>query len=373
MLWHVKCFLPERLPVLAVFLVSFLTAAFSFGAEGGWTGPPEELADEAVSDWLALPLPSLDAIAGLDTVELCRFIPGLLTSPPPPEGTRVNLDDRLEQPDEDPSLRVYTYSASGPADRLGVVQVVLREDGDAWTVQRVGFRPPPPSGVRKFLQTDAAGWVFTVFTVLVVLLLARNGWLRRLLGRSLKTIRAHRRTYAFTLLLLGGAFAAGSMLGRGLPEECHTAVLDTVTAAVTGVGATEAYESGNIARAAAVTFHQNFVVVSASTLFSLALLFGVPAYLFALFSFFTQAIPFGLIAPSGAGLLFLAVLLLLELTAYFTVVAGGGMLLGTLVRKGLRALPEAVTKLLLMLPPAALLLLIGAWFEAVVLIGMPPA
>src|SRR5690625_6370141 len=67
MLWHVKCFLPERLPVLAVFLVSFLTAAFSFAAEGGWTGPPEELADEAVSDWLALPLPSLDAIAGLDT------------------------------------------------------------------------------------------------------------------------------------------------------------------------------------------------------------------------------------------------------------------------------------------------------------------
>ncbi|HLR46807.1 MAG TPA: hypothetical protein VK092_06580, partial [Deinococcales bacterium] len=209
--------------------------------------------------------------------------------------------------------------------------------------------------------------------VLVVVLLLRRNWLPRLLRRSLRVIARHRRTYVFTLVLLGGAFAAGTLLGRGLPEECHPAVLDTVSAAVTGVGATEAYGSGNIARAAAVTFHQNFVVVSASTLFSLALLFGVPAYLFSLFSFFAQAIPFGLIAPGGAGLLFLIVLLLIELTAYFTVVAGGGMLLVTLVRKGMRALPEAVTSLLLMLPPAALLLLLGAWFEAFVLISLPPA
>jgi len=369
MLGHVKRFKPLVIAAAAFLALIFPAPAL---AEEVWTGPPEELADRAVEEWLELPLPSVEAIAAFDTVELCRFVPALLTGPPPPEGTRVNLEDRVERTGAAPGVREYTYSASGPGDQLAVVEAVLVETDEGFLVQRVGFRQPPPSGLRKFLQTDAAGWVFTGLTALVLVLLLRRNWLPRLLRRSLQTIRTHRRTWTFTMVLLGGAFVAGTLLGRGLPDECHSAVLDTVSAAVAGVGATEAYESGNVARAAAVTFHQNFVVVSASTLFSLALLFGVPAYLFALFSFFAQAIPFGLISPGGPALAFLAVLLVLELTAYFTVVAGGGMLLLTLVRGGMRALPEAVTKLLLMLPPAALLLLVGAWFEAFMLIRLPP-
>ena len=64
----------------------------------------------------------------------------------------------------------------------------------------------------------------------------------------------------------------------------------------------------------------------------------------------------------------MAVLLLLELTAYFLVVAGGGMLLGGVIRGGFAAIGPSVRKLVLMLPLAGLLLLIGAWYEAVVIL-----
>lgn len=351
-----------------IFLLASLATSF---AQEGESTAAEELADAAVSEWAATSVPGFETMSAMSTTELCQLIPTLLVNPPPPAGTRVNLDDRLERPHPVEGERLFSYSSSGPSGQLNVVQVVVREADGAPEVVSVGFRPPPPSGVRAWVQTDAAAWAFSVFSLFILFLLARPGGLRRLLARGLLVIREHRRAYTITLGVLGGVFIFGVLTGNQLPEECTVTIIQTVETAVTAVGAMEAYGSGNHARAAAVTFHQNFVVVSASTLFSLALLFGVPAYLFAMLSFYMQAIPFGLISPGGVDLLLIGILLVLELTAYFTVVAGGGFLLVTLVRKGLRALPEAVGKLLLMLPLAGLLLLVGAWYEALYLIGLP--
>ena len=101
----------------------------------------------------------------------------------------------------------------------------------------------------------------------------------------------------------------------------------------------------------------------------LAAILGVPAYIFAAFSFFTQGIPFGLLGGGNAlQLLSLFVLLALELTSYFLVVAGGGMLLATIFRRREGAFAQAYRKLLLMLPVAGVLLLIGAWYEALLII-----
>lgn len=332
--------------------------------------PAEEVADGAVTDWQNRPAPTVESLGAMNTVELCQAIPVLLVNPPPPEGTRVNLDDRLELPAGEPGQRVFSYSAVGPSEQLSVVQVVLQQEGADWRVLQVGFRQAAPSGIRAWVQTPAAAWTFSVLSLLVLALVLRPGRFRRLLGRSLAVIREHRRAYTFTLVLMFAIFGAGILTGSNLPDECTAAIMETVNTAVTSVGATEAYLSGNIPRAATVTFHQNFVVVSASTLFSLALLFGIPAYLFGGFSFFAQAIPFGLIAPSGPEFVMIGVLLLLELFAYFSVIAGGGFLLITLIRKGMTALPEAVGKLLLMLPIAGLLLLLGAWYEALIIIGL---
>ncbi len=357
------------------FLKALITALFSLSILGSVLAQApataEQVADQAVSDWAAKVAPDFQVLQTLGAAELCEVIPLLLVNPPPPAGTRVNVDDRLEQPSDTPGQRIFSYSSSGPAGQLGVVQVTLQEAADGWSVSQVGFRQAAPSGIRAWVQTPSASWAFIAFSLAVLIMLARPGGLRRLLARGLQVIGEHRRAYAISLGLLTGIFALGVMTGSQLPAECTATILDTVETAVTNIGATEAYSSGNLARAAVVTFHQNFLVVTASTLFSLALLFGVPAYLFSMLSFYVQAIPFGLIAPGGLDLLLIGILLVLELSAYFTVVAGGGFLLVTLVRKGLRALPEAVGKLLLMLPLAGLLLLAGAWYEALIIIGLP--
>lgn len=346
----------------------FFTAGFAQDQEPGSAGA---VADQAVTDWLATEIPPFQTLAAMEAAELCQFVPMLLVNPPPAQGTRVNLDDRLVLPAAAESERVFSYSASSPAGQLAVVQVTVREtEAGGWQQVQVGFRQPAPSGIRAWVQTPAASVVFIAVTILIVYLLVRGGWFRRLLGRGLQVISQHRRTYVFTLALMFGLFTVGVITGSGLPDECTPAIMETVETAVTGVGAAEAYASGDIPRAATVTFHQNFVVVSASTLFSLALLFGIPAYLFGGFSFYLQAIPFGLVAPGGLEIVLMLILLALELFAYFTVIAGGGFLLITLIRNGFRALPEAVLKLLLMLPLAGLLLLAGAWYEAWILIGL---
>ena len=348
--------------------------AFVLLAGAALAQPAQEagaVADAAVVDWAGTSLQEFADLSGLGTVEVCELLPVLLFSPPPPAGTRVNVDDRLELDPPAAGQRVFTYSAAGHGGQLGVVQVTLQEQTGSWQVQRVGFRQPPPGGLRAWVQTQAAAWTFGLLSLAVlVLLLVPGSWLRRLLGKGLQVISQHRRVYVFTLTLLGAAFILGAIMGRGLPQECNAAIMETVQTAVTSVGAAEAYDSGNMARAATVTFHQNFMVVTGSTLFSLALLFGVPAYLFGTLSFFLQAIPFGLLAAGPLEIVLVTVLLLLELSAYFTMVAGGGFLLATLIRKGFSALPEAIGKVLLMLPIAGVLLLIGAWYEAFVLIGL---
>src|SRR5690606_11652411 len=153
-------------------------------------------------------------------------------------------------------------------------------------------------------------------------------------------------------------------------QTCALPILvEIVEGAITQLGATAAYGSGDVPRAAVVTFYQNFVVVTLSVTFTLAAVLGVPAYLYAAFSFFVQGVPFGMIgAGAGAQLLVLLVVLVLELTAYFLVVAGGGMLLATVWRGGFARVPAGFRKLLSTLPAAAVLLIAGAWFEAAALI-----
>jgi hypothetical protein len=335
---------------------------------------PGDIADAAVTEWLARAPLSIPQLTTLSPAELCQELPNLLIAPPPPQGTHVNLHDRTRQVSADGNTVTFSYSSrhgTGATEQLQVVQVVLQrtEAGGEWQVVSTGFRVPPPTGLRQWVQTPAASWLFSAFSLLVLFALLRPGPLRTWLARGRDVIRRHRGTYLFTMILLFGFFALGMFTGSQLPAECTDSIIETVATAITAVGATEAYGSGNIARAAAVTFYQNFIVVTMSVTFSLALLFGIPAYLFAIISFYAQAIPFGLPGVfSGADIPFVLLLLLLELTAYFTVVAGGGFFLVTLIRKGFAALPEAFTNLALMIPIAFVLLMIGAWYEAVILL-----
>ena len=336
---------------------------------------PEQVADEAVRAWLASDTLDISSVAAMSTEEVCQALPALFQNPPPRAGTNINFDDRrlLATDDStDDTIRTYSYPASLPSGTLEVVEVTLSQTPDGmWEATRVGYRTRvSQGGMRSWLQQPVAGYLFLAFSLYLFYLLTQptsffRGWLRE----GWQVIQAHKRIVISTLVGLYAVFGFGVLTGTVLPDSCADAILSLVETAVTAVGATDAYTSGNIARAAVVTFYQNFVVVTLSVTFSSALLFGIPAYLLSIFSFYAQAIPFGLIGTaSPLELLMVLVLLLLELTSYFLVVAGGGILLVTIIKKGFRGLNTAFRNLSLMLPFAMVLLMIGAWYEAIVII-----
>lgn len=343
--------------------------------ERGWpTGPDAvEVADAAVAAWLLREPLAIADLTAMTPAEACQRLPDMVSAPPPPRGTRVIMEDRrsVPTPVPDDDRASFTYAAVRPTDALDVVQVDLVRVDDSWQVQHVGFRATTGlTGVRAWLQTPSASIAFVLLTLLVVLALVRPSPLRRALALGLRTMRAHRTTIVVTMALLYGVFGLGAMSGAALPPECDVAIMTVLETAIGQLGATAAYASGDIARAAVVTFYQNFVVVTFSVHFFLVLLFGIPSYLVALPQFFLLGIPFGLLGGTTfLGLVPVLVLLVLELTAYFLVVSGGGVVLGTLFRRGFTAYPQAVRAAASLLVPAGLLLLIGAWYEAVLVVA----
>ena len=356
--------LKSLLLCLAMTLTSSSFAQLATGTD------PVRVADQAVRTWLEQEPLDIGAVGGLSTSELCVQLPDMLLNPPPPEGTSVNFEGRREASSEE-AQRIYSYPASLPGERLEVVDVVLERQNGGWSATRVGFHADPaPTGIRAWLQEPLAAGLFVLFSAAVLWLLLRpSSVLRRWLAQGRSTIRQFRGVVIGTQIALYSLFFLGALLGSQLPPSCTDAILEVVNTAVTTVGATDAYGSGNIPRAAVVTFYQNFVMVTLLLLFGLALLFGLPAYLFGGLSFFAQGIPFGLLGTLGLGqMLMVGLLLVLELTSYFLVIAGGGILLATVIREGIGAFGLGVRRLAQMLPFALLFLLLGAWYEALIII-----
>ena len=345
--------------------------------ERGWPvgDDPEAVADAAVLVWLEREPIAIAELAALPAEEICRRLPETLQAPPPPPGTRVVLEDRRRlELDPDDERRAYTYAAVRPGDVLDVVQVDLMPADEGWRVERVAFRTTGElTGMRAWLQTPAASGAFVALTLLVLFGLARPSPLRRGLAMGLATVRRHRTTVLVTMVLLYVTFALGAAAGAALPSECDAAVLAVIEGAVDQLGAGQAYGSGDVARAAVVTFYQNFVVVTFSVHFFLTLLLGVPSYLLAVPQFFLLGLPFGLVgAGSLLSLVPVVALIALELTAYFLVISGGGVVLGTVFRRGFGAYPSAARQAASLLVPAGLLLLAGAWYEAVLVVVLGP-
>lgn len=329
---------------------------------------PADVADAAVTAWLERPATVLTDLIGRDASEVCEMLPELVAAPPPPEGTRVNLEDRREHTVDEPDRKRFTYSAVRPVDALDVVEVELVLEDDAWRAVSVGFRVDAAN--RGWLGSPIAGVAFAAVSLLVLLLLVRPSPLRRVLAAGLGYVREHRRLVFGTMIALYLAFAVGVWSGSALPPECDDAVMAVLGQALGQVGATDALLAGDPLRLAVTIFYQNFGVVTL-LLFWLGLLLGVPAYLLAFPQFFANGLPFGVLYDATGPLALLATVLLIviELTAYFLVVAGGGMLLVTIVRQGLGHFPLALRKTLSMLAIAAVLLMLGAWYEVVLLLS----
>lgn len=332
---------------------------------------PAAAADEAVRAWLTREPLNPVALAGVPPEELCRELPGLLENPPPPQGTTVNFGNRVERPAEDPSMRRYTYPVTFPGERLAVLEVTLQQEGETWTPTRVGLQQGAQTpSIPAFFQTPVASWGFVLLTLGLLYALARPSFLRRWLAEGWGYIKAHRRLVIGTVALLYGLFALGVFSGANLPPECQVAIAEFVERGVSGLGATEAYESGNVARAAVVTMYQNFVMGTLVTTYGVAFIsFGVLAYLLNGARFLALGLPFGFLTQADpVTLLAVLILIVVELMAYVLVTAGGGMLLATLIRQGFGGFRLAFRKLTMMLPIAFLLLVVGAWYEAAIII-----
>ena len=352
--------------------------------------PPAVVADAAVREWLAREPLNPVALSSLEPEEICRELPTLIANPAPPAGTTVNFADRVErdpvessaqtdaEPDRNTSenaaadTRRYTYPVTFPGGRLDVLEVILKRSEGRWQTERVGPQGTLQSpSIPAVLQTPAAAWAFGALSLVFLYLLARPSFFRRWLTEGWGYVREHRRLTIGTTVVLYGLFGLGVLTGANLPPECAQTITSLVEAGVSQLGAAQAYESGNVARAAAVTLYQNFVMGAVVTTYGVAFIsFGVLAYLLNAARFLTLGLPFGFLTQADpVTLLAVLILILVELMAYVLVTAGGGMLLVTLIRKGFFVgLRPAFRKLTMMLPLAFLLLVIGAWYEAAVII-----
>ena len=328
------------------------------------------VADKAIKDWLNKKTPDLMSLAKKSPEEVCTELPNLVQSPPPPKGTSVNIDDRRVVEGTEPGTAKFTYPASLGGGKPQIIEVSLEKDEQGWQAKQVAVKIElPNAGFRNWLQTKTANWLFIAFSILVFYSLVVPSFLRKWLALAWETIKEHKRIVIATMGFLSSMFILGVLTGMTLPEGCKESIHSVLLHLVGSVGATEAYGSGNVARAATITFYQNFGSVTMMVLYGSALFFGFPAYLISMFSFYIQGIPFGLLGGgSPLDILVTLIVIVLELSAYFLVVAGGGIFLATLIKKGFKGFGEGLNKLTLMLPVALVLLLIGAWFESFMVI-----
>ena len=388
---------------VALFLVPLFSGAFGVaaqnqpGAQVGTTRPdatrPAAVADAAVREWLGRdPLNPL-ALSGLEPAEICEQLPTLIGNPAPPAGTTVNFADRVERdplpsetetgagngaetapaaaPESAANTRRYTYPVTFPGDRLGVLEVTLKRSEGRWQAERVGPQQTlqTPS-IPAVLQTPAAAWVFGALSLVFLYGLARPSFFRRWLAEGWGYVREHRRLTILTTVVLYGLFGVGVLTGANLPPECAQTITQLVEQGVSQLGAAQAYDSGNVARAAVVTLYQNFVMGAVVTTYGFAFIsFGLLAYLVNGLRFLALGLPFGFLTQADpVTVIVVLILIIVELMAYVLVTAGGGMLLATLIRQGFGGFRLALRKLTMMLPLAFLLLVIGAWYEAAVII-----
>ena len=402
-----------------LFPLSFSVAQLASGTD------PEQVADKAVEAWLAREPFNPYAVIGSSSDDIgaaCTDLGENLINPAPPAGTVVNFDNReLVEPDlsdsttepepatqtnletvdtengatageaatqtlepdataSEPVLseRVYSYPASYPSGQLVIVEAKLSQTAGGWRADDVAIRLDTEQLEGMFaaysaVQTPLGYGIFTLFSIaFITLVFLPSSFLRRWLTEGWTYTLQHRRTVIFSVALLYGLFALGYMTGTVLPAACGNVFAGLIGRNLDSIGVLDALASGNVARLSSLIFFQNFTFGAFTTTFIPASVLALPAYLFNGARFYFLAIVFGFQGFANFFDVSKAIILFaVELMAYIMVTAGGGMMLLTLIREGFSGFRSGYRKLLMMLPIAALLLIIGAWYEAAVILFVP--
>jgi len=345
---------------------------------------PEQVADDAINRWQAQ-AQGFDLMAFANTeaspAELCQELTVLGQDPRIISSTTVNFDDRrlLDDAGVDPSVlavsqvRRYSYPARVGEGTVARVEVLLSQQGDLWQSEGVRIRFDDSSlSLPGFFRSNFAGIAFLALTAYLITLLVRPSWFRTLLASSWQVIKTSKGLVIATAVALYGMYVFGSILGTSLPE-CQLAIATFVGGSLDDIGIMEVLDNNNVAQTAAAITYWNFLQGTLTTTLFPAALLAIPAYLLNLSRFFVLGFALAPVGPQASMLLFHLPVIIIELLAYILVTAGGGIMLGTLAKQGFGSIRLAVRRLLLMLPIAFLLLVIGAWYESIEILWLLPA
>lgn len=348
-------------------LIVCLVASFSFAQLS-----PEQVANNAVTEWLAQERLSIQSLSGLPLDDACVALPDVLNAPP--DGLDVNLNtpnsETLQgEPDSQNILR-FSYPASQPGEILGSVRVDLIQEQDAWQLASIRYLPElGEDALRTWLSGPVGAVVFSLFSILIIYYSIRKSRFRAVLTEGISYLKQHKRITIFSIALLYGLFALGYVAGTGLSQPCGDFLTSLVRQSIEQLGVAEAAVNGDVMGLSAGIFYQNFTLGTLVTTLIPASLFGIPAYLFNGSRFFALALLFGYNGLGGfLGVILALILFIVELMAYILVTAGGGMFLMTIIREGFKSFRLASRKLFLMVPIAMVLLIIGAWYESIIII-----
>lgn len=357
--------------ISALLLLSILSPAWAQLARGE---DPAQVADEAVEAWLERARSfDLMALTAESPAEVCREFLAVGLPPQVVGDTQVNFDDRRELTQDIPEgQRVYSYPARVGNAGLARVQVWLTEVGGDWHADAVrlhmeGPRPTLPG----FVQGELAGWAFMALTAYLIFLLSRPSWFRRWLGEGWKVLLEHRGIVLGTIIALYGAYTLGSLFGVALPE-CQQAIGSFVGDQLAETGVVDVLATDSVPQLSVAITYWNFVNGAINTTLGPAIIFALPAYLINLSRFFLIGIALAPVGAQAVVLIFHLPVIIIELMAYVLITAGGGIFAMTLIRQGLRSFREAFRRLILTVPIAFVLLVIGAWYESFEILRLIP-
>lgn len=355
---------------LLTLLVAALPLAFGQFASGP---DPAEVARASVEAWQARAADfDYVALALASPEAACREFAAIGQDPNLVVATRVNFDDLREVSREEARI-VYSYPSVTGDNALGRVQVSVVREGDLWQTEAVRLQLDSlQRTLPGFMRHDAVGWLFIALTGYVLYLLTRPSWLRRWLTEGLAVLRQFRGIVIATIIALYGAYGLGSWFGATLPD-CQYAIAVLVGGSLTDIGVTDVLQDDNVPKLAAVITYWNFMQGTLLTTLIPAYLFAIPAYLINLVRFFVVGVALAPVGPQAALLLFHLPVIVIELLAYTLVTAGGAIFLVSFIREGLRGYRTAVRRLLLTVPIAFILLVVGAWYESFEILRLLPA
>lgn len=312
------------------------------------------------------------ALATTSPEAACREFAAIGQDPSLVAATRVNFDDLRELSSSDERI-VYSYPSVTGIDALGRVEVALTRQGDLWQAEAVRLQLDGMQvGLPGFMRHDAVGWLFIVLSGYLIYLLARPSWLRRWLTEGWEVLKRFRGIVITTIIALYGIYGLGSWFGVSLPD-CQLAVATLAVGGLDNIGVVDVLQDNNVPKLAAVITYWNFTQGALLTTLVPAYLFAIPAYVINLGRFFVLGVALAPVGPLAALLPFHLPVIIIELLAYIIVTAGGAIFLVSFIRTGLKGYRTAVRRLLLTVPLAFILLVIGAWYESFAILRLIPA